>query len=405
MWQATFTISLGFVLTVLIGGAYASYLQRRSWEHQNRSRLDEEARKRATEICTALSESIDKRRSRLWRLLEAIEKRVQNEISADELRDRGSECDEAVSDWNDQLTTRLVSVGVYFGEDLRNQLRDTVDQRFEEVSDGIEKLYRLVAAASGATVGGIDTNGVGSVTASLDKIRDAAYGLSFTMMQRIGRGEIGRNKPQPSPTLRPSEAAMPGPAVVSTDGAAGPGPATATAPIPGQQKASSAWTDTAGEQGPYVAIAGLGLLWVICMSLPLWDWPGGDFSAWQLLAGAGSLPGLQWGWLPALAMLAIAVLATATLVQRWSRYRAVTLCSAIAVGAVSVVTLVALGVEATNSYGSYCNTVDPDYHTRCLSAEGLGFGYYLCITVAALATISGLWAAVQRQRRHIGPAV
>lgn len=191
MWQTTFTLTLGFVLTVLIGGAYASYLQQRSWQHQNQSRLDEEERKQASEICMALSELLDKRRYRTLRLVQAIEQQVQGEGSDRELRDRRSQYEKALADWNDQLTTRLVGVGVYFGHDLRDFLTGTIDKRFQAADEGIEKLHRQVAATPD-TVEGIDTTDVAKL---LDALRQDAYKLSSAMMLRIRKGAIGRTAP------------------------------------------------------------------------------------------------------------------------------------------------------------------------------------------------------------------
>jgi len=38
---------VGFVLTTVLGGVLGSYLQRRSWDHQNEARLREEELRRA----------------------------------------------------------------------------------------------------------------------------------------------------------------------------------------------------------------------------------------------------------------------------------------------------------------------------------------------------------------------
>ncbi len=41
MWDQALPILLGFVLTTIIGGLFASFLQQRSWQHQNELRLHE----------------------------------------------------------------------------------------------------------------------------------------------------------------------------------------------------------------------------------------------------------------------------------------------------------------------------------------------------------------------------
>ena len=42
-------IIVGFVLTTLLGGLLGTYLQRRTWDHQNEARLREEGLRRAGE--------------------------------------------------------------------------------------------------------------------------------------------------------------------------------------------------------------------------------------------------------------------------------------------------------------------------------------------------------------------
>ena len=189
MWQGALALIPSFVLTVLIGGAYASYLQQRSWRHQNQTRLDEEERKQAGEICTALAQLLDKRRYRTVRLLQAIEDRARGEGSDDELGERRSEYEQALAEWNDQLTTRLVSVEVYFGGDAYDQL-DSIDRRFQEADSGIDKLYRQLTAAVDTAVG-IDTDDVAAMAKLLDVVREEAHELGFGMMLHIRRGEIG----------------------------------------------------------------------------------------------------------------------------------------------------------------------------------------------------------------------
>lgn len=68
MWDKTVPILLGFVLTTMIGGLFASFLQQRSWRHQNEVRLHEEDHKRASEVCRSLAGLVDKRWYRMQRL-------------------------------------------------------------------------------------------------------------------------------------------------------------------------------------------------------------------------------------------------------------------------------------------------------------------------------------------------
>lgn len=379
MWQGALALIPSFVLTVLIGGAYASYLQQRSWRHQNQSRLNEEERKQAGEIRTALSELLDKRLYRTLRLLQAIEERARNAVSDDQLRDQRSEYEQALADWNDQLTTRLVSMEVYFGRDLRDRLKDTIDRRFQEADDEVEKLYRQLMAAP-ETAASIDSSDVDATVKLLDALREQAYELGLTMMLHLRRGDIGSTErhQQPSPSFQSSPVGI----------AASP-VRPFTSRHPGQ---------TARRPGPSVAISVSGLLWIICMSMPVWNYSYGDLSGWELLTRPETWSGGEWAWLPILAMLAIAALAAGTLTENWSRHRALVQRCAIAVGALSVIALVILGVQATNLYDSVCG----GSATSWCAGQGLGIGYCVGIAAALLTAAGGLWGTVKSQRKSAG---
>ena len=65
-------IVVGFVLTTVLGCVLGTYLQRRTWDHQNNAHLREDELRRADAVCQSLSGLLDKRRYRMLRLLGAI---------------------------------------------------------------------------------------------------------------------------------------------------------------------------------------------------------------------------------------------------------------------------------------------------------------------------------------------
>lgn len=386
MWQGALALIPSFVLTVLIGGAYASFLQQRSWKHQNQTRLNEEERKQGSDIRTALSEVLDKRRYRTVRLLQAIGDRARDKGSDDELRDRHSEYEQALADWNDQLTTRLVSVEVYFGRDVRDRL-EGIDEHFRLADGEVKKLYwQLVVAPDGAA--SIDDADVEATEKRLDALREQSYALGLTMMLHLRRGDVAgttRHQQWPPRSLEPSVGAL----------AAGNAALTPTS-----QRSSSqhpAAITAPWRQGPSIAISVSGLIWIICLSMPVWSWSYGGLSGWELLTQPENWSGGDWAaWLPTLATLAIAASAAATLAERWSRYRALVPRCAIAVGALSVIVLVTLGLQANDSYHSVCGSNAASW----CAGQGLGVGYYLGIATAVLTAGGGLWGTVQSQRRR-----
>jgi hypothetical protein len=50
---------VGFVLTTVLGGLLGTYLQWRTWDHQNETRLREEELRRAGAVCQPVSGLLD----------------------------------------------------------------------------------------------------------------------------------------------------------------------------------------------------------------------------------------------------------------------------------------------------------------------------------------------------------
>lgn len=186
MWQAVLTIALGFVFTVLIGGAWASYLQQRSWQHQNDSRHADEERQRADEVCTGLSVQLDKCCYRTRVLIRTITNKAPGDAVTDEVREVWRDYDEVIRDWNDQLKTRMATVGTHFGSDILEALKI--------ISQQVESMDRTVGALR---------NGVGDAAKlfpQVDLIAENVYRLSGKMMMRIRDGKVGVLAPMPLTT-------------------------------------------------------------------------------------------------------------------------------------------------------------------------------------------------------------
>src|SRR5439155_24505505 len=98
MWDQALPILLGFVLTTIIGGLFASFLQQRSWRHQNELRLREEDVDRASGVCRSLSALVDKRWYRMQRLLWATLAHRKGQLARDVLDARLRDYDQVLLD-------------------------------------------------------------------------------------------------------------------------------------------------------------------------------------------------------------------------------------------------------------------------------------------------------------------
>src|SRR5262245_45019156 len=144
MWENLVPIVLGFVLTTVIGGLFASFLQHRSWQYQNASRLREEEHQKASEVCQRITGLVDKRLYRMERLLWAVTGRADGRVTVEVVNGRLREYDKVLLEWNDQLNARLAVVGAYFGKDVRDFLDHVVYEAFKKTGRRIEDLYRQV---------------------------------------------------------------------------------------------------------------------------------------------------------------------------------------------------------------------------------------------------------------------
>jgi hypothetical protein len=192
MWNLALPILLGFVLTTVIGGLFASFLQQRSWQHQNELRLREEDIDRASGVCRSLSALVDKRWYRMRRLLWATLAYREGQLSRDVLDARLRDYDQVLLEWNDELNARLAIVGAYFGGDLRDFLDQIVYEAFKDAGHNLESLYRASAEEQAAE---LDPAELDKIRAKLDSLNNLAYQLSFTMMVRIREGKVGRRAP------------------------------------------------------------------------------------------------------------------------------------------------------------------------------------------------------------------
>jgi hypothetical protein len=182
-------IVVGFVLTSVLGGLLGTYLQRRTWDHQNEARLREEELRRASEICHRVSGLLDKRRYRMLRLFHALRGHVQGTVSTDVMEDKFRDYDQVLYEWNDSLNGNLAMVGTYFGEHARTWLEQAYEV-YREVGGELEAAYREVA--QGAKPAALDT-----LRRRFSELGNTAYRLSLFMMIQLREGMVGRRAAHP----------------------------------------------------------------------------------------------------------------------------------------------------------------------------------------------------------------
>lgn len=184
-------IVIGFVLTTVIGGLWATYLQQRSWTAQNEARLQEAEAARAGATCQTIMSLLDRRMYRMQRLLWA----ARSATSGDDvdLERRRRDYTKVLFDWNDRLNTNLSLVGTDFGEDARALLEELYED-FARVGGEIEAVLRSVRAG-GSPEGHphLDEQFLGRGAESLN---DRVYEFGVTLMSQLREGTVGRRAPR-----------------------------------------------------------------------------------------------------------------------------------------------------------------------------------------------------------------
>jgi hypothetical protein len=185
-WQ----LVVGFLLTTVLGGLLGTYLQWRSWKHQNEAQLREAERHRAGEVCHAISGLLDKRRYRMLRLFYAVEARTRGAVSADGLAEKHASYDQVLYEWNDVLNVNLAMAETSFGRVAREEL-ERVYATYAAAGGELEDAYRV--AAQGSRPGNLAQLG-----GRLDGLDRVAYDFGLLMMTQLLDGAVGRRAPHPA---------------------------------------------------------------------------------------------------------------------------------------------------------------------------------------------------------------
>jgi hypothetical protein len=192
-------IVLGFVLTTIIGGWWASRLQDRSWKQQNDVRLAEAEHERASAACQEVASLLDRRQYRMLRVLWAATPGENGSVDVVELERRRQAYLEVLFAWNDSLNTNLSLVGTYFGDESRKQL-DGLYEDFKRVGKQVEEVIR-------AALAGDDTKARAThVAREFEAGRGASlnrriYEFGLLLMGQLRDGEVGRARPRTAEKL------------------------------------------------------------------------------------------------------------------------------------------------------------------------------------------------------------
>lgn len=194
MLSVVVSVVLGFVLTTVVGGWWATRLQDRSWERQNDLRQKEDAVKRAATTADELLRLLDKRLYRMRRLYWAAEAVAAGGKPKDLLDVRLDAYNDVLYEWNDRLNANLALVGSYFGSGARSYLYELYEQ-FRSVGGHLEDAVAGVRRGDDVLAGlrVIDPQFEGWSAGSLNH---RVYLLGLAMMTQVREERVGQDAPE-----------------------------------------------------------------------------------------------------------------------------------------------------------------------------------------------------------------
>jgi hypothetical protein len=186
-------ILIGFVLTTVVGGWWATRLQQRSWDHQNDVRLQEAELVRAAEVSRELSQLLDRRLYRMRRLFWAIQNYQLGQVTSDVLDARVADYSDVLYEWNDRLNVNLALIGSNFGSAARHYLEGSYE-RYRSVGAALE------AARDQARQGDDVSHALAELDPEFEGWQDGSlnqrnYLLALAMMSQLRDGSVGRRAP------------------------------------------------------------------------------------------------------------------------------------------------------------------------------------------------------------------
>ena len=185
MAEQLIILTVGFILTSVIGGLLAYFFQNRSWKYQNTEKLAESERSTATVVYEDISKLLDKR---LYRMRQLYWKLDDLNLEPEVLEKYMNDYRDILYEWNDRLNRNLALTQAYFGDEIRTVLEHTIFEEFKRIGVLLEQSYLQKKKNS---------NIVNSeqISKDLAKLSNTIYLINLRMIELIQNGKVGVFKP------------------------------------------------------------------------------------------------------------------------------------------------------------------------------------------------------------------
>lgn len=188
MGRQLLLLTVGFLLTSVLGGVLGYVFQNRTWRQQERSKLLEAERKAARTVFEELSALMDKRLYRMRHVNWALA-RSQRAKEPTDLEDHMAKLRLSLYEWNDSLHRNLALVLSYFGNEMRIYLEETIYEEFRRIQAKLERAYRESHYGDGSSIR------TEELARELYVLGTYVYSLNVGMVLRIQEGRVGRFNP------------------------------------------------------------------------------------------------------------------------------------------------------------------------------------------------------------------
>ena len=185
MAEQLIILTVGFILTSVIGGLLAYFFQNRSWKYQNTEKLAESERSTATVVYEDISKLLDKR---LYRMRQLHWKLDDLNLEPEVLEKYMNDYRDILYEWNDRMNRNLALTQAYFGDEIRTVLEHTIFEEFKRIGVLLEQSYLQKQKNS---------NIVNSeqISKDLAKLSNTIYLINLRMIELIQNGKVGVFKP------------------------------------------------------------------------------------------------------------------------------------------------------------------------------------------------------------------
>ncbi len=187
MLDTLFTVLLTFVLTGLVGSRVAHAWQQRNWVVQKRIIEAEEQYKALQKTFDEVAEQAGRRQHRMFRLLSGI-----RQGSADIIKKRLADYDEAALAWNEKLPTSNAKLTMQLSYWLSRRLEDQIQRRFVSLDAQLTRL-----AKAGLSGGTLSSREFGRLSSELNSLNGQIVAFNKTVLKEIDAKKASLYQPRP----------------------------------------------------------------------------------------------------------------------------------------------------------------------------------------------------------------